>query len=418
RYWNPAPPGEPVDWIREDELDQFDELLDQAVGRGLALGPAGIFLSGGLDSVSVAATAVDRARREGSPPPLALSLVFPTLEANEETVQRGVAEGLGLAHVLLDFEDAAGTRGLLTPALEISAGLPSPLLNVWFPAYRTLTAEGASRGCRVILTGGGGDEWLTVSPFLAADRMRSADVRGLASLWSMMNRSYRLSRLATLRSVLWTFGGKPLVAAGAERYAPSALAMYRRRQKRRLTPAWIAPDPALRRDIFDRAAASVLPTTEAGFYLREGQLSLDHSLISMEMEELHETGLRTGVPVRMPFWDAQLVDFLYRTPPELLNEGGRAKGLVRQMLARKFPELGFERHRKVLATNYFTEVMAREVPGVWRKLGGAPALESLGIVDGTQLQSAVREVFERNQHQGVSRIWNLLTVEAWVRSHL
>ena len=57
RYWELPIPGVGVDWVREDELERFDELLDQAVERCLRLGPAAIYLSGGLDSVSVAAVA-------------------------------------------------------------------------------------------------------------------------------------------------------------------------------------------------------------------------------------------------------------------------------------------------------------------------------------------------------------------------
>ncbi len=64
RYWDPAP-GNKVNWLTPDEVERFDELLDQAVSRCLSLGPAGIFLSGGLDSVSVAAVAAHRAAADG-----------------------------------------------------------------------------------------------------------------------------------------------------------------------------------------------------------------------------------------------------------------------------------------------------------------------------------------------------------------
>src|SRR5258708_4505703 len=46
RYWDPAPDGT-VKWLNPDEVEQFDELLDQAVRRCLSFGPAGILLSGG-----------------------------------------------------------------------------------------------------------------------------------------------------------------------------------------------------------------------------------------------------------------------------------------------------------------------------------------------------------------------------------
>src|SRR6185503_2051176 len=76
RYWNPARPDS-LDGSVDDQVEQFDSLFSASVGRCLALGPSALFLSGGLDSVSVAAVATDLTRSSGDPSPLALSLVFP-----------------------------------------------------------------------------------------------------------------------------------------------------------------------------------------------------------------------------------------------------------------------------------------------------------------------------------------------------
>ena len=415
RYWNPAPPDRPVRWVERDELERFEALMEQAVARPLELGSAGIFLSGGLDSVSVAAVAADYGRRNGPGAPLGLSVAFPDVEANEEAVQKGVAAQLGLEHVMLDFDQALGGKSLLAAAAAASASWPQPLANIWYPVYRPLAEEGVRRGCRVIMTGGGGDEWLSVSPFLAADLMRRGDVRGLYRLWTTMHRSFSLSRRATLRSVLWTFGSRPLLAATAKRRAPRTLAAFRKRRRLRLVPDWVAPDPSLRAELESRADAGAEYGYEQGFYLREGQLSLDHSLVSLEMEELHESGRRSGVAMRMPFWDPDLVDFLYRTPPELLTEGGRSKSLVRRLLEHRFPELGFERHRKVLATNFFVRIMVEEGRELWRTTDGPFALEAAGIVDKSRLNSLVRGIFDGTQMEEVSRLWNLISLEAWLR---
>jgi len=47
RYWDPAPDGE-VNWSGPAE-ERFDELFDRAISRCISVGPAGIFLSGGLE---------------------------------------------------------------------------------------------------------------------------------------------------------------------------------------------------------------------------------------------------------------------------------------------------------------------------------------------------------------------------------
>ena len=91
RYWDPAPVDRPVQWLTAEQASRFDEVFDRAVKRCLCHGQTGIFLSGGLDSISVAAVAADCARASGQSPPLALSLGFPHPECNEQERQAAVA---------------------------------------------------------------------------------------------------------------------------------------------------------------------------------------------------------------------------------------------------------------------------------------------------------------------------------------
>src|SRR5437016_3359982 len=136
----------------------------------------------------------------------------------------------------------------------MSACLPMPLLNPWLPAYRYLGLAGKDQGCQVILTGGGGDEWLGVTPYLAADLMLALDFVGLYRLWRTNRRSYRLPLLSALRFLLWTCGVRPLlynsmVFSGLRRVVPKPVRDLRRQRWRtRLMPAWIAPGTALRRE--------------------------------------------------------------------------------------------------------------------------------------------------------------------------
>ena len=178
RYWFPISPEGPVEWARGSALDPFEELIERKIGDYIAGRQAGIFLSGGLDSVTVAAMAREHSRRCDTPLPWGLSLEFSDSQANEAEVQQRVADVLGLPLLLLPFDEAAGEPGLFRSALEMNATLSAPLLNPWLPAYRSLARRGRAEGCEVILTGGGGDEWLTVSSFLAADLLSRGTSRG------------------------------------------------------------------------------------------------------------------------------------------------------------------------------------------------------------------------------------------------
>lgn len=420
RHWDPVAADARLEWVREDQLDQFDALLDQALRRCLRLGPAGIFLSGGLDSVSIAAVAADQARREELPLPWALSLAFPDPESNEEVVQQGVARGLGLPQELITFTDALGTRPLLAAALDLSAELPSPLLNIWLPAYLQLAERGRRHGCRVILTGSGGDEWLTVGPGHAADLLRAGDLAGLRALVDSAARSYRVPRRLLVYDLVWANGLRLWLGERAgqvvRRLLPRAFAARRRRLIRQEIPAWVAPDPALRRRLEARAAEYIPRDESSSFYLREASQCLRRTLLAMEKEEHFETGRPLGMRVLHPYWDVDLVEFLLRTPPRFILQGGRTKGLVRRAMARRFPGLGFGGQKKVVAVEYFKSIMGAEGEVAWQRLDGMSALAALGLVDVPALRALLTEGLGRRGERLLSMVCNAFLLEAWLRA--
>ena len=419
-YWDPAPEGT-VNWIKPDELERFDELFDRAVARCLSFGPAAIFLSGGLDSGSVAAVAAERSQALGFPKPLALSLVFPDPKISEEVVQRSVATQLGLPLIVKPFYEAAGVKGLLQPALELSASLPSPILNTWWPAYYGLAQEGVRRGCRVILTGNGGDEWLTISPLLAADFIRNLDFGGVYRLWKSIRRSYHEPTFALFRNLIWRWGFEPLLLPPAHRFvkavAPWAITL--RHRIKGTVPKWLAPDRALRDELEHRRYGPVKTKREKpdSYYLRSARSALDIPLISMVSEEAFNIGQRLGARELHPFWDADLVDLLYRTPPFLLNSDGRNKGLVRNTLARRFPQVGFNEQRKMGASSFYADSIYREGGEALRQLGKIRILSDLGIIDEPGLHKFLDRILAEQPEGQAYHVWKVLNLESWARAH-
>jgi hypothetical protein len=57
--------------------------------------------------------------------------------------------------------------------------------------------------------------------------------------------------------------------------------------------------------------------------MREQRNGLDHPVFSWISEEQYEWGKQIGVRLLHPFFDADVVEILYRTPPRVLNDGGR-----------------------------------------------------------------------------------------------
>jgi asparagine synthase (glutamine-hydrolysing) len=424
RHWDPVPHPGSDDWVQKDELERFDELFDQAVRRCLKPGPAGIFLSGGLDSVSVAAVATDISRTERMPIPWALSLGFPHPDCNEEEIQRNVAAQLGLPQELVWYDDAVRPLGRVGAAVEASRSAPVPLMGMWPPAYRKLALVGKDRGCKVILTGSGGDEMLLASTYRAADLLRRLQLVGLWRLYWGIQRSYPWSIPHTMKATFWGAAARPLLQRTGRkalgRVAPSLLHSRWRRKITEGTPPWVSRDPEVWNEVLTRAERLTATWPPQGdFYYGECRAALDHVTVSMEMERVFEDGRRVGIPIHEPYWDADLQDFLYRVPPDDLEQGGRTKGLVRGMLARRFPDAGFERQKKVIGTEFANDSFVTEIPKAMEEMGGPQALAELGLVDQRKLTEAMaRMASDPDERRKSYRVWHVLSLEAWVRSRV
>jgi hypothetical protein len=238
-------------------------------------------------------------------------------------------------------------------------------------------------------------------------------------------RSYDTSRRLLLYNMLWRFGGRPLTASwgrsAMRRIAPRRLFDRRVRQLESRSPAWVAPEPELRREIrerIERWTAESLREPEPhgpfGFYLATLPGGFLHPLRSLDCEEVFQSRRRNGLRELQPYWDPDLIQLLCRIHPTTLDRGGRNKGLVRDHVARRFPGLGFERHRKVSASTFFSERMAAEGPKAWEKLGGVRRLSALGIVSAERAESAARADISTIVRSGNIRVWEMLNLEAWV----
>jgi asparagine synthase (glutamine-hydrolysing) len=417
-YWEPHPAGREVDWLDDEEAEQFPSLFTRAVARCAAPGSTALLLSGGLDSIAVAAEASDLARRRGSAVPLALSLGFTSDEADEQRTQARVASCLGLPQVLLPVERAMPASEVVAAALRMGAGWPVPMFNFWAVAYRALVAAGREQGVDTVMTGRGGDEWLTVSPFYAADLARAGRLVALMKLLRTRQRSYHFGGASYARHLLSNRVVRPLGSAALDRIAPGWWREQRRARLGNRAPAWLAPDPAVRAEMNARLDRFLIEARPAdSFYLREARAMTHHPAIVGDLEEAHEFGRRLGVRMMHPFWDVDLSMFLGRMPPRMLMVGGRSKAPLRRLVAERLAGTDVARQRKADASGVFRNLMARDFPHVWRDMRGARCLGSLGVVDVAALD---RDIAAWDSPEGLrqsGRIWEIMALESWARSH-
>ena len=83
---------------------------------------------------------------------------------------------------------------------------PTPLVNVWQPLYTYLALAGREQGARTMMTGAGGDEWLSTSPSWAAYGLRRFDIGLVYHLWRTYLTSYDVKPLPMLKNLVWHYG--------------------------------------------------------------------------------------------------------------------------------------------------------------------------------------------------------------------
>ena len=150
------------------------------------------------------------------------------------------------------------------------------------------------------------------------------------------------------------------------------------------------------------------------FYASDGEIALDHPVISANREDDYEIGRRAGAELLHPYWEPDLISFLYRVPPELLLQGGLEKGLVRNTIARRFPSFGFERQKKVVSADYHYSIIRREGPAALRRLGGCKALRARSRRRSPD-RRCYRSWLGRIGPSQLYRAWELLSLETWVK---
>ncbi len=321
------PVEEPLHLKREEEyVEQFREILDQAVVERLPRGPAAIFMSGGLDSTSVAAIAQHSARKRALPLDLrAYTLDYqPLFDDREGRLASMAAKFIGIS-----VEIQSGAFHL--PFKGWNDQLP-PMPEPCHDPFRRLYVEQNQRiakQARVVFNGNGGDGVLTGQswPYLLYL------IRG-RHFWDLSIRfgGYVLKhgRIPPLRG-----GFRGALSNWVNPQDP--MARY---------PKWLSPEFEKKANLRERLRELQQPLTSAHPWYPKAHGILNGLFLSTILES--EEPAWSGVPLvpRAPLLDIRVQRFLMRVPPiplcvdkELLRRALRGL-LPREVLSR--PKTPFE----------------------------------------------------------------------------
>ena len=293
RYWTLPIDGTIRYRRRQDYVERFDELFGRAVADRLQCSRAGVLMSGGLDSTSVAAAAQRCLSRQVSGFELrAYTTVCERLFADPE--RRYASLAAGALAIPIDYQ-VVDDYQLFERWDEPQLRRPEPEADPLAAAHVDLLRNVAGHS-RVALTGYGGDAAFRVPLGYATGLVKRGRVPRLArELAQYVVTCRRLPRVRVgthLRGWL-----------GARKPSPTP------------QPGWLDPAFAARLELCARNRRAgtepppIHPTRPAAYQLLS---STDWPAIF----ESHDAGV-TGVPidVRHPFFDVRLVEYLLAIPP-------------------------------------------------------------------------------------------------------
>jgi asparagine synthase (glutamine-hydrolysing) len=402
RYWRPRY-EEPLDVPAAELAERVREALRVAVSRRLAPeAPTAVLLSGGLDSSSVAAMAVE----VGGARIRSCSATFPDHPAADETeLISELRTRLALRGPVAEVQ----ASGLLDSAVEHLGAWGVPLLgwgDFWtLPLMRAAAAEGVAQ----VLGGDGGDELFGPRQNLIADAIRGGHpVRALSVARELPGAGPHVPR----REVASLLLSQLLTALPLSPHRRLEERLEKRRQ-----PLWLRPNARLAlAESEDLLAWKRLPGplwwTEVADGIANG---LDRAGV---FEHQRRRADLAGLEARHPLLDLDLVTLCLRQPPTATLDPRFSRPVLRDSVAGMVPDSVRLRPAKARFESLVISCLTGpDLPAV-RALLLEPEAELRALTDQAEIR---RQLFEGRggvpygSFRWMWLVWRLLTAELWLR---
>jgi asparagine synthase (glutamine-hydrolysing) len=409
RYWTPRYRGV-LSGSKEELAAGLRDLLAQAVRRRMPAGErAGLLLSGGLDSSGVAAIA-SRLLPPALRPRVSYSAVFPRHPSIDES--RLIAE---LAHdheleaIWMEVRRGSVFPGALDYLRTWRTPPTSPNLFFWNPMFRSA----ADHGLTSLLDGEGGDQVFGLSPYLLADRVR----RGrLLSAVRLARRMPGAGPKPPWRSVC----GK-LKHVGIR----GALPPWVQGLRRSLSPPtryalpWLLPASAatfVETDDSWRWRAQQGPRWWT-YLVKETTTGIGPALT---LDHVRRRNTMSGITPRHPLLDVDVLEYMYRVPPETAYDWRFSRPLFRASLAGLLRDEVRVRPEKSSFDAIFHEsLLGDDMPTV-RRLLLSPKAEIRRYVDQERLRAELLDLPPERYPGGLVwwalPVWRATTAELFLRA--
>src|SRR5213594_3157437 len=398
----------------EDEAArEVRRLLQEAVRLRLRADvPVGVFFSGGVDSSSIAALAVEAS---GRPVPT-FTVGFDDPDFNEAGYARRAAAYFGTDH----HEMIAGEPEMLEALLAMARVLDEPLADASIvPTH--LLSRFARQHVKVALGGEGGDELFAGYPTYIGDRLARSYGRLPAPLRRLVRRAVEAIPPA-FNNVGTEYLLKKFVA-GAE--LPQAVrhqfwfgAFPPDRQQDLLSPealARLAASPGPPNDPLQEARAIVetLPTRHP----LDALLATDFLMFLQDdlLTKVDRASMATSLEVRAPFLHHPLVEYVASLPASMKLRRLTSKHILkRAMRDRLTSEIAGRRKRGFNIP--LARFMHRGLQPLMERALDPDRVRAAGLLRPEAVTSLLRDHMERRRDNG-RLLWNLLMLQLWHSRH-
>lgn len=410
RYWT-LDPQHRVEYSSDDDYAQhFLDLFEKAVRCRLrSHRPIGLELSGGLDSSSVVSVLqkASRLQPQINDHVQTFSLVFPGLPCDEGSfIDDVVARGSFRSYRIRP--ETPSLAGFMDD-IHRYQDFPDHPNGVMHAPLRALAQR---QGCRVLLTGSGGDEWLTGSFFHYADLIRTLKFGALL-------RRLRVDRPLYCEQPSHDVLSLPLVQFGLLPLIPRACRnLGKQLFQRTNAPDWMVPAFWRRTHMQERIRRASWTPRGCSYAQQDLFRSTIHGLGIHGIEVDERVSSSFGLENRHPFNDRRLIEFALALPEEQ-RWRDKPKFILRHALGDMLPSSVRERVDKADFSCIFARTLTAESIGaIFRSLSVA----SMGWVDGGKVWADYHMMAD-NYRRGnddyrlyVASLWMILGVELWFRT--
>jgi len=405
-YWDLTPEKEIRYRSDEEYAEHFLEIFTEAVRcRMRTAGRVGAHLSGGLDSSAVACIAQSLIRNgavsgNGFE---TFSMVFPGWICDESEYIEAVARKWDIRQNALPpkFQQRSGYEAQVDRYLDIP-DYPNGSMS------DSISNRAREKGFNVLLTGLGGDEWFTGSPYYCCDLLRTFRI---LSFFRQARQDFGLDSIIPFPSrSLLNYSLGPLIPDNILRGVRSLA------NRSNTTPAWI--DPAFSRSIClsERVRQSVDWHRFSSYAQGDKYTSSTRGFETHTIEMEERSVSNFGIELRHPFHDRRVLEFGMAIPEAQRCRDNCDKFILRRALRDYFPETVLQRQTKAEFSQVFKKAL--QIQGDAR-IFDSLSIANMGWVNATEIQR-MYEAFKQMNIRKDEEIeidlwpfWHIFGIDLW-----